>query len=209
MHKITGLFGIPIYQSHIDISEGLREHIRSQEFHRFGKDNGSCTRDVHLLEQPELADLRREIMRHVEFYVRDELAVAAGIEFYLTNSWCTRHLTGDESERHNHSNGLVSGVVYTDCDEQSGEFRFFKDYTWLNLWPSALDLDSVGYNEFNSKYWAIQPRVGDIILFPSHLAHGVSPSTSPNHRHCVAFNLFARGTIGLGSNPEITRLDLN
>jgi len=208
MHLLTRLFSTPIYQSHITLSDDLREHVRSQPFHRFSQDNGSCTRDVHLLNQPELASLRSEILRHVEFFVRDELAVADHIDFYLTNSWCTQHLKGDSSHRHNHSNSLISGVCYVDCDEDSGEFRFFKDPTWMNLWPSAVDLDCSQFNDINSKYWAITPRVGDIILFPSHLAHGVSPSRSDQPRHCIAFNLFARGSIGVGSDPEITRLDL-
>jgi uncharacterized protein (TIGR02466 family) len=208
MNTVIGLWPTPLYHSHITLSEGLREQIRGQEFVPFSRNIGSCTRDTHLLDQPIMADLRREIMRHVEFYTRDHLAVADHIEFYITNSWCTQHLRGDFGERHTHSNSLISGVLYVDCEPLTGDIRFFKDFNLQTLWPGAVDLDCSNFNEINSKYWAVTPRVGDILLFPSSLAHGAQANQTDSARHCVAFNLFARGQLGAQSDPPITGLVL-
>lgn len=203
-----GLWATPIYQSRVELTDTLRDHVRGQQFDRFRLDNGSCTRDTRLLEQPQLALLKSQILAHVQVWTRQELHVAEHIEFYLLNSWCTRHDHGDLSERHTHDNSLISGVVYIDCDELSGDLTFYRDFNHLNLWPSAVSLDTVHYTPTTAKYWWIRPQVGDIVLFPSHLAHGVPPSRSPHPRHCVAFNLYARGSIGQQSDPPITGLDL-
>jgi len=206
--EVIPLFATPLYRSKIPVDAQLQEQVRQQEFVPFSMGNGLCTSDHYLLDHPDFLALRSAVMQHVHIYTRDVLRVADHIEFYLTNSWSTCHRAGDHSQRHQHSNSLVSGIVYIDVDDQSGRLRFFKPDNFANLWPGAVDLDSADYNIYNSKFWEIQPQNGDIVLFPSQLNHGVTASVSPRDRLVVAFNLFARGHIGRGSDPEITSLIL-
>jgi len=206
--EVIPLFATPLYRSKIRLDSQLQQQVRSQEFVPFSTGNGLCTGNHYLLDQEVFAGLRSEIMEHVRVYTRDLLAVADHIELYITNSWATCHKSGDHSQRHQHSNSLISGIVYIDVDALSGRLRFFKPDNWANLWPGAVDLDSSAYNIYNSKFWEIEPVNGDIVLFPSQLNHGVTASTSPRDRYVVAFNLFARGHVGRGSDPEITSLIL-
>lgn len=206
--EVIPLFATPLYRSKIQLDSSLQALVRSCDFIPFSTGNGLCTRDHYLLDQPAFAQLRGEIMRHVQVYARDVVSMADHIELYLTNSWSTCHRRGDHSQRHQHSNSLISGIVYIDVDADSGQLRFFKPDNWANLWPGAVDLDSSAYNIYNSKFWELQPENGDIVLFPSQLNHGVTPSVSTRDRYVVAFNLFARGHIGQGSDPEITSLIL-
>lgn len=208
MTEVIPLFATPLYKSRVSVDAGLQAQVRLSDHVPFSTGNGLCTRDTHLLDRTEFSALRAEIQQHVHVYTRDLLRVADHIEFYITNSWSTCHRPGDHSQRHQHSNSLVSGIVYIDVDELSGKLRFFKPDNFANLWPGAVDLDSAAYNIYNSKFWEIQPQNGDIVLFPSQLNHGVTPSTSPRDRYVVAFNLFAQGHVGRGSDPEITSLIL-
>jgi uncharacterized protein (TIGR02466 family) len=206
--EVIPLFATPLYRSRVSVDSALQARVRQCEFLPFSSGNGLCTGDHHLLDQGAFAELRAEIQAHVHAYTRDLLSVADHIEFYMTNSWATCHQPGHHSQRHQHSNSLISGIVYIDVDQHSGQLQFFKPDNFANLWPTAVDLDSSAYNIYNSKFWSLQPVNGDIVLFPSQLNHGVTHSVSTQDRYVIAFNLFARGHIGRGSDPEITSLIL-
>jgi len=42
----------------------------------------------------------------------------------------------------------------------------------------------------------INPNIGDVLVFPSHLEHKVDHSNSDNYRYGLAFNLYCKGTLG-------------
>jgi ectoine hydroxylase-related dioxygenase (phytanoyl-CoA dioxygenase family) len=49
------------------------------------------------------------------------------------------------------------------------------------------------------------PKNGDLFIFPSHLLHAVDKNKIEKERHCLAFNVFIRGT--LGSDDNSNRID--
>lgn len=70
---------------------------------------------------------------------------------------------------HDHaSDAALSAVSYLQADLNSGNLYFAVD---------------------NEEDIEIVPRVGDIVLFPPHLRHGVRPNLSTNKRISLAFNL--------------------
>ena len=62
------------------------------------------------------------------------------------------------------------------------------------------------YNLFNSTSWNFPIETGNVILFPSHLVHGVNNKKGTNLRISLAFNVFLRGHIG--SDEKIMQLKL-
>lgn len=70
---------------------------------------------------------------------------------------------------HDHdSDSALSAVSYLQADPHSGNLYFAVD---------------------NKEDIEIEPRVGEIILFPPHLRHGVRPNQSTKERISLAFNL--------------------
>jgi uncharacterized protein (TIGR02466 family) len=205
---ILQLFPIPFYISSIDLENQTKESIRNLEYNRFRVDNGWCSSDTYILKKPELEKLHAQILEHVEQYVRKFLHVKDTIKFEITNSWAVKHTTGDWGGQHHHTNSLISGIVYTDTDELSGEITLHKDNGFTNLFPPAISCDFIEYNNLNSKSWKILPKTGQIFLFPSHLDHSVSQSLSDNMRYCVAFNVFPKGSLGLETWEKISTLHL-
>ena len=53
---------------------------------------------------------------------------------------------------------------------------------------------------YTTSEFFITPEPGDIILFPSHLEHRVLENDSNMPRYSLAFNFFARGTVGGGTS---------
>lgn len=208
MTELINLWATPIYVSSVNLEPADRDFIRNLNYHRFDTNDGSCSLRTDLLNSVELQGLQAQIMSHVYLWTREHLAVADHVDWRITGSWSVRHAQGDHSMSHTHSNSLISGTVYIDCDPESGDLRFYRNNTHLNLWPIALDLDSSRYNQLNSKFWWIRPQVGTIVLFPSHVLHGVTANQSDQLRHCLAFNIWPKGTLGQGPAPNITKLDL-
>ncbi len=71
---------------------------------------------------------------------------------------------------HDHAKlASISGVLYLQCDDKSGNLFFRKE---------------------NKKDFQIVPKIGKLVLFRSHLRHGVHANNSNRKRISLAFNLF-------------------
>ena len=121
----------------------------------------------------------------------------------MTNSWAVRHKKGDEAGQHNHANALLSGILYTQADQKSGDVLFTKERNYFNLFnDQVLQVPFTEGNDYNAEGWAITPKTNMILLFPSHLRHEVYPSESDNDRYCVAFNYFPFGSFGYSADSK-------
>ena len=76
--------------------------------------------DKHVLDRPEFKGVREIVMREINVYAHEILAVDRSIEFYITDSWVNQHKRGDQAGAHMHHNSLVSGVLYLRTNENSG-----------------------------------------------------------------------------------------
>jgi uncharacterized protein (TIGR02466 family) len=106
------------------------------------------------------------------------------------------HGRGQSAGAHVHNNSLISGVLYLNVTENSGDIVFHRNVLSLIPFPPALDLDVDSFNIYNCKSWGYTPKINDICLFPSVLSHSVDPSKSDEERSCLAFNVFVRGNFG-------------
>ena len=83
---------------------------------------------------------------------------------------------------HIHPGGWLSGVIYLkvvpplDKDEGSIEFS----------------LNGENYSNVNSSHLIYQPKLGDIVLFPSSLYHRTIPFTTDTDRIVIAFDLMPK-----------------
>jgi uncharacterized protein (TIGR02466 family) len=203
-YKVIPLFSTPLYTSVLNTTQEELDFIKQVEFKRVPADNGDQSVNIHILDHPKLVNLKKQIYNHLKNLTTNALCLTTAVTFNLQNSWVMRHKKGDWSHEHNHANSIFSGILYIETDEQSGEIVFLKG-NHLNLFPSALNIPVTNYNEINSSMWEITPTSGQLILFPSHLTHRVSPSKSDNLRYCIAFNLFPNGIL----NQEMAELEVH
>lgn len=195
---IYPLFSSPVYVN--NVGDFARPDLKALEYSSTMPDGSSynflSTLDKHVLDRPDFAHVRNIVMREVDTYTRQLLAVNKGIEFYITDSWINIHKRGHSAGPHVHHNSLVSGVLYLKVSENSGDLVFHKPALSLIPFPPALDLDVDSYNIYNCKSWGHRPKTNDICLFPSVVTHSVDPNESDEERWCLAFNVFVRGNIG-------------
>ncbi len=123
-----------------------------------------------------------------------ELRMEAG------NSWANVNEKNSWNRPHLHNGCWYSGVLYLKADGNEGNFE-------------AIDKDAKVVSDFPSNQrcrtsFALEPRVGDIHLFPSGLMHMVEPNFTDKDRISISFNMNAHQIVnnkigfGLSNNAD-------
>ena len=202
------LFAMPLYFSKVDLTKEDITLVKSIKYKRLTSNNGDVSEDMYLLDDVRFKSIRERIEQHVNRHVYGNLKVDNTIKFEITNSWVMRHHKNDWAPKHQHSNSILSGILYIETEEGSGDLIFDKDYSYVNLFPPAVDVPVSERNVFNSKTWTFYPEPGHIYIFPSHLMHYVTESKSENLRYCLPFNLYPVGTLGNEHTEKMGILEL-
>jgi uncharacterized protein (TIGR02466 family) len=208
MPNIIQFCPIPIYLNTINFSDADFHNLISEEIVRLSAGNGYGTLNSNVLNSEKYCELKKTIQHEVDFFVHDILLVNKDIKFNLEHSWVVKHETGDWSQGHYHVNGMITGVLYLNVDDNSGSIIFHKERSWENLFPRSIDMPFVEFNSLNSSTWKITPKIGDIVLFPSHLYHSVTENLSDITRYCLSFNFYPRGTFGVYDNAMYQKITI-
>lgn len=85
---------------------------------------------------------------------------------FISNSWINIQNENSLLKRHTHPDSQISGAVYINVDENSSNFYIFNPNPYLHF--TQVDQAS----RYCQTEYRISPRKGDLVLFPSWLAHG-------------------------------------
>tara|TARA_E500000178_G_C16974411_1_gene732608 strand:+ start:930 stop:1550 length:621 start_codon:yes stop_codon:yes gene_type:complete len=193
--KAHNLWPIPIYESEIPVKQEWKDAVINLEYDRTHVNNSDISKDRYILNY--FPDLKEEIEKHCEIFVRKYLSVKNNAKFYLQNSWSNIHFPGEFSQIHHHGNSLISGVYYPIFPKNSGNISFHhRDSTATNLFPQSLMVEYDEDNHLNAGMYYIEIKEGTIVLFPSHLEHKVQENKSNKKRYSIAFNFYVRGKFG-------------
>ncbi|MGW8182337.1 MAG: putative 2OG-Fe(II) oxygenase [Burkholderiales bacterium] len=146
--------------------------------------------DTRVLEAPEMQSIRSFVLDHINQYARKIISADPNLEFYLTQSWLNYTQTGQSHHRHVHTNSLISGVLYVNAKKEVDGICFYRNS------GAQISVSDQHVNWYNAPSWCLSVSVGDVVLFPSNLSHGVEQTTGEHTRISLAFNAFVRGQIG-------------
>lgn len=194
--SVTGIFPTPIYRT--EMTRGWTEEEKKVwqdcDWHR--SIGNSTSSDVYILDR--LPELKVSVESVIADYWNKVITTVNSVSPVLTQSWLNKTGKGDYHHRHNHSNSLISGVVYLETD--SDTITFFREDRNL------LSLTVENYHLFNSPSWVFSVKAGDILLFPSDLHHMVDEKVSGQDRISLAFNVWVEGNIGV--KEDMTELTI-
>ena len=149
--------------------------------------NGKQTKEnIFSREVQGLSELRDLLLRRIGTYRRKNLSGSGYIESAWPSQnelvgWVVDMLVGGYQESHVHPSGWVSGVLYIDTIPQPVNNE------------GALLVSERGHNlkTNGQKFFSrlIQPKEGDIVLFPSSVFHSTLPVVSSGQRRVLAFDL--------------------
>lgn len=202
-HNLIQLFSIPLFYSNVgELETQTKNFVKALDYpdEAAGHDH---TQNKYILNLPEMTAIKDKIDQAVQYFVKDIIEVNDDVDFNLENSWINRHSKGEYNTLHWHSNAMLSGVYYIDSAEGAGDIVFQKSHLWTNLFHDTVRVGYKNPNMHNTTEFFISPNAGDIVLFPSHLEHQVTPNVTDTPRYSLAFNYFARGKVGEGTS-ELT-----
>jgi uncharacterized protein (TIGR02466 family) len=191
-HEVINLFALPVYKSN------LQRGFTEAEMQFFKKELGNAvkaianysTRNKNVLHAEEMKDLRAAIQQNINTYFTIVHNTANPVTLEITQSWLSVTRRGESHHTHSHPNSVASGVLYINLTDNDG-INFFRndDLLWYDLTPKEQNY----YNAYNV---FVKAEMGDIIIFPSHVKHGVREVTDNFERVSLAFNTFFSGQLG-------------
>lgn len=135
-------------------------------------------------------------VEYMRAYINHGLRDFYNLEYRLLNMWININYKGNYNIAHCHPQSDLSGVLWVKCPKNCGSLDFYCPDAHVNdtqIQNTRFDIK----NEYNlhGVYSYATPQEGTIVVFPSHLMHGVDPNESDEERISIAFNLDASPTV--------------
>ena len=204
-HDLMNMFATPLYRATLGrpFTQGELDFFREALADCVDSISNLSSRDKHVLSNPALKDLRDTLQQHLDEYFKTIYNTSNRVSLKITQSWLTLSRQGDSHHSHTHPNSVVSGVLYINLAKNDGvSFHRNEDNLWHELLPAQ-------ENYFNAKSYFVNTEVGDILLFPSHVRHGVREVTEAVERVSLSFNSFFEGELGKEEFATAIKLTLN
>ena len=106
-------------------------------------------------------------------------------------SWLQFNQPGSYFVRHDHYGALVSGVLYLQVPEESGDIIFHNPLEARRVSNTFFDRVKKEENDYNFSHVKYKPIVGEMLMFESWLQHTVAQNHSNENRISVSFNIWA------------------
>jgi len=189
---MLNMFATPLYRSSLDrgFSDSELAFIRQSMQDPVKAIGNWSSRNKFLLNAPQLLELREALQAHLDNYFRIVFDTSNEATLKITQSWLTLSRRGESHHPHTHPNSIASGVLYINLAQEDGIYFFRNDeYEWYELIPK-------NDNYYNTSSHMISTRVGDIVIFPSNVKHGVREVKDDIQRISLSFNSFFHGEMG-------------
>jgi len=195
--EMINLFAVPVAKSPIgrNYTDSELKYIESQLERPSKAIDNYASPNKNVLAHDELKDLQTIIQQHLDNYFKAVYNTSNNVALQITQSWLTLSRKGESHHSHTHPNSVVSGVLYVNVAGNDGiNFYRNEENLWFELEPSET-------NYYNSYKIHVATKVGDLVLFPSSVKHGVNKVTEDIRRVSLSFNTFFSGEMG---NPEFS-----
>jgi len=129
--------------------------------------------------------LSKELIKNIENYLKDS-KINNIKEIKIINLWVVRQLKNEYNPIHYHD-GQLSGVGYLRVPKNMNQNKLVKNKKIKT--NGTIDFIN-GQRAFLSKsIYNLNPKVGDLVLFPNYLMHTVYPFNINAERRSFSFNV--------------------
>ena len=200
---INSIFPTPIYTTKMDrgFTKQELQFVDNQKNKYINNQGNINTKDNYILNRKEFKNVKKFLDQCCQDYLEKILSPKNNIELYITQSWLNYTEENQYHHKHEHSNSVVSGVLYFDSDKEKDKIKFTNPVGYQQIKPEIKD-----FNIWNSETWWFALETGQLVMFPSSTIHQVETKKGNNTRISLAFNTFYKGIIG--SNNDLTELIL-
>lgn len=201
---MLNMFATPLYRSSLERSFNAAESAFFRESMQDPiKAIGNwSSRNKFLLNAPQMQEIREALQAHLDNYFRIVFDTSNEATLKITQSWLTLSRRGESHHPHTHPNSIASGVLYINLAQEDGIYFFRNDeYQWYELMRKT-------DNYYNTSSHMISTQIGDIVIFPSNVKHGVREVKDDIQRISLSFNSFFHGEMGREEFSNALRLQV-
>lgn len=204
MSKVIGLFPTPVMKVEQLLTAGLIGELvdRALSHVRAGNSASDLLSHTQMIDpgSKEVYSLLSELVApHVVAF--GELLFAEKLDWLIKEVWMNVLERGGSQFMHTHANSFVSGIVYLTKHHRSSNTVFRK----TTGGGEFIFKNDVPLDHYNSDTWIFSDvSPGDLLLYPSHLTHGVPPNQG-ERRITLAFNAIPNRLDSLGYRVSFGR----
>ena len=186
--KIEKWFCTPIWFEHLefDTKKIAKKCLQLRESgfpdRKFSNEGGWQSRDINLEEHYELIDVKKILDEKI---IELSRTFSPNLELFLGNVWININEKGCRNVKHLHPGSALSGTIYIQTDNNTGNIVFFNDHSPMQHYT----LQPGNNADLFQKKVTYHPKDGMIIFFPSWIPHLVQPSNSDLPRISISFNI--------------------
>ncbi|MCP9928344.1 putative 2OG-Fe(II) oxygenase [Cyanobium sp. CH-040] len=198
--QIASLFPIPVGSFQLGRPLTTAELACVNGLPTRANEGNKTSRNSRVLDEPDLNAVKNFIEASLQSFLGHVYNPSSPCGIRITQSWCNYAERGGFHLRHSHANSFLSGVFYFMADPERDSIRFFRhDHQAYKFPPKQ-------WNHWiaESCWFAVSP--GDLLIFPSSLAHRVDPIPDERMRLSLAFNTFPTGELGDEGDLTLLRL---
>ena len=178
------------------LTELMKEEFDSEKIEEGIKEPGTSftTVDTRLNKKIKYQEIHDWVSKCMN-QVKDTMELKCD-EIKIVQSWGNKSETDIYHRMHYHPNAYMSSVLYfADC-WKNADTIFEVDDMWAgNGYHPFLTLQSPQMGKICIRD-VVECKLGDLLIFPACLTHGVPPNTSSAPRYTMSFNGFPSGVVG-------------
>jgi uncharacterized protein (TIGR02466 family) len=194
---VFNLFPTPLYVTTYDNDiKQIAAYFDGCEMNEAHGGYGIISKDSYIIDNPICKPLSEFIMYHMKQFATDVMRYDYK-ELQFAQSWLTYKKPGQFHKAHTHPNTLIAAVFYYDVQEDDPAICFSKDTKSVNrsyLEPSLLP--DYQEHQYSQEEIYFKPQQNNLIIFPSHVTHGVPPNETNRIRKALGVNALTKGTLG-------------
>ena len=129
--------------------------------------------------------LSKELIKNIEDYLKDS-KIDKIKEIKIINLWVIKQLKNEYNPIHYHD-GQLSGVGYLKIPKNMNQNKMVKNKKIKT--NGTIDFINGQKNFLSKSIYNLNPKVGDLVLFPNYLMHTAYPFNIDDERRSFSFNV--------------------
>jgi len=129
-------------------------------------------------------NLSKELIKNIEIYL-DKSDVKKIKEIKIINLWVVRQLKNEYNPIHYHE-GQLSGVGYLKIPKDMNQNKLVKNKKIKT--NGTIDFINGQKNFLSKSIYNLNPKLGDLLIFPNYLMHTAYPFNVDGERRSFSFN---------------------
>ena len=128
--------------------------------------------------------LSKELIKNIKIYL-DKSDVKKIKEIKIINLWVVRQLKNEYNPIHYHE-GQLSGVGYLKIPKDMNQNKLVKNKKFKT--NGTIDFINGQTNFLSKSIYNLNPKLGDLLIFPNYLMHTAYPFNVDGERRSFSFN---------------------